>query len=242
MRHRRRGRKLGRNPNHQRALLRSLASELILTERDSDHVLFDKELNKNAPAPPRVQGRITTTLAKAKEVRPLVERCITIACKAQAPLEQAAKLESKGDYRSDEWKSWRKSDKYNEWNSAVAPAVAARRRLIQMLGNKEAVEILLDEIAPRFVDRPGGYTRIVRIAKPRLGDAGVQAILEFVGVRDRAARKAERPTFDDADQAAETEEPQASEAETEEVSAADTSNETAKSETTEKPGDEESKS
>lgn len=219
MRHRRRGRKLGRNPSHQRALLRSLASELILTERDPDHVLFDKGLNNNAPAPPRVQGRITTTLAKAKEVRPLVERCITIACKAQAPLEAAAQLESKGDYRSDEWKSWRKSDKYNQWNSAVAPAVTARRRLIQMLGNKEAVEILLDEIAPRFVDRPGGYTRIVRIAKPRLGDAGVQAIIEFVGVRDRAAKKAERPTFDDSDETTENEETPVSESTAEEASA-----------------------
>ncbi len=77
------------------------------------------------------------------------------------------------------------------------PRVAARRRLIQLLGNKEAVEILIDDIAPRFVDRPGGYTRIVQLAQPRLGDAGTQAILEFVGVRDRAVQKAERPTFDD---------------------------------------------
>src|SRR5690606_15961367 len=65
MRHRRTGRKLGRNPKHQRALLRSLASELILTERDPEHPLFDKTLSRNAPSPPRVRGRITTTLAKA---------------------------------------------------------------------------------------------------------------------------------------------------------------------------------
>ena len=64
MRHRRRGRKLGRNPNHQRALLRNLASALILTERDA-------ELDVN---PPKVKGRIVTTLSKAKEVRPLLER------------------------------------------------------------------------------------------------------------------------------------------------------------------------
>lgn len=197
MRHRRRGRKLGRNPKHQRALLRSLASELILTERDPEHVLFDKELSRNAPAPPRVQGRIVTTLAKAKEVRPLVERCVTIAKKSLEPIEKASKLESSDERRSAGWNDWRKSPRYKEWNAAIAPALAARRRLIQMLGNKEAVELLIDEIAPRFVDRPGGYTRVVRIAKPRLGDAGTQAIIEFVGVRDRVVKKAERPTFDD---------------------------------------------
>lgn len=199
MRHRRRGRKLGRNPKHQRALLRSLASELILTERESDHLLFDKELNPNAPSPPRVKGRITTTLAKAKEVRPFIERCITIAKKAQEPLDAAAKLESKAERRTSEWNSWRKSDKYQEWNATMAPAVAARRRLVTLLGNEEAVELLLEEIAPRFVDRPGGYTRVVELAHPRLGDAGRQAIIEFVGVRDRAVQKAERPSFDTED-------------------------------------------
>lgn len=196
MRHRRTGRKLGRNPKHQRALLRSLASELILTERDPEHPLFDKTLSRNAPSPPKVRGRITTTLAKAKEVRPFIERCVTIAIKAQAPLEAAAALETQADYRSDAWKTWRTSEKYSQWNAAMAPAVTMRRRLIQLLGNKEAVEILIDEIAPRFMDRPGGYTRIVHLAKPRLGDAGPQAIIEFVGIRDRSAPKAQRPTFD----------------------------------------------
>ncbi|MGI9455048.1 MAG: bL17 family ribosomal protein [Aeoliella sp.] len=199
MRHRRRGRKLGRNPNHQRALLRSLASELILTERDPDHVLFDKELSKNAPAPPRVPGRIVTTVAKAKEVRPLVERCVTIAKKALVPLETAERMEPDGGRGGDAWKSWRKGDQYREWNSTMAPALAARRRLIQLLGSKEAAEILIDDIAPRFVDRAGGYTRVVKLAQPRLGDAGPQALLEFVGKRDRKAQKSERPTFDDTD-------------------------------------------
>jgi large subunit ribosomal protein L17 len=64
------------------------------------------------------------------------------------------------------------------------------------LGDKQAVRILFDDIAPRFVDRPGGYTRIVRLAKPRLGDAGTRAILEFVGVRDRVIQRSQRPAFD----------------------------------------------
>jgi large subunit ribosomal protein L17 len=55
---------------------------------------------------------------------------------------------------------------------------------------------LFDEVAPRFTDRPGGYTRILRLAKPRLGDAGERAILEFVGVRDRVVQKSVRPTFE----------------------------------------------
>ena len=52
---------------------------------------------------------------------------------------------------------------------------------LRMLGSKQAVKVLFDEIAPRYADRPGGYTRIMRLAKPRLGDAGIRAILEFVG-------------------------------------------------------------
>src|SRR5688572_12008895 len=72
MRHRRRGRVLGRAPSHRKAMLKNLASALFLTERDAEGE--DNE--------PEVKGRIITTVAKAKEVRPLVEKCITIACKA----------------------------------------------------------------------------------------------------------------------------------------------------------------
>src|SRR5918994_1327908 len=128
MRHRRRGRKLGRNPKHQRALLRSLASAIFLTERDAEY-----DENK-----PKVKGRIITTLPKAKEVRPLVEKCITIARKG----------------------------------------------------------LVAEEAAPRFTDRPGGYTRILKLAKPRLGDAGDRAILEFVGVRDRVVQRSVKPSFE----------------------------------------------
>ena len=56
--------------------------------------------------------------------------------------------------------------------------------------------MLFDTVAPRFTDRPGGYTRILRLAKPRLGDAGTRAILEFVGVRDRVVERSVRPTFE----------------------------------------------
>ena len=58
-----------------------------------------------------------------------------------------------------------------------------------LLGNKQAAKFCFEVVAPRFADRPGGYTRILRLAKPRLGDAGTRAILEFVGVRDRVSKK-----------------------------------------------------
>jgi large subunit ribosomal protein L17 len=188
MRHRRKGRKFGRNPSHQRALLRSLASALFLTERDAE---FD-------PNPPKVKGRIITTVDKAKEVRPLVEKCITIAVKAIAVQDAAKQFGTTAERGSGPWKAWRESDKWNQWNQAVAPAVTARRRCITLLGDKGAVRALFSEVAPRFTDRPGGYTRIVRLAKPRLGDAGTRAILEFVGVRDRVVQRSQKPAFDDA--------------------------------------------
>ena len=79
MRHRRKGRVLGRSPSHQRALLRNLASALFLTERDAAG-------DDNAP---KTKGRIITTIQKAKEVRPLVERCITIAIRSLKHAEAA---------------------------------------------------------------------------------------------------------------------------------------------------------
>jgi large subunit ribosomal protein L17 len=194
MRHKKRGRKLGRNPSHQRALLRNLASALILTERDPE--LFDTK-DPKAPKPPKVPGRIITTLQKAKEVRPLLERCITIARRALPGQQAAEDLEPDADRDSPQWRAWRESPRWQEWNQAMAPAVAARRRALKLLGNKEAVQILFDEIAPRLEDRDGGYTRVLRLAKPRLGDAGTRAILEFVGTHDRVRRKAPRPSFED---------------------------------------------
>ena len=55
-----------------------------------------------------------------------------------------------------------------------------RRRAFSKLRNKEAVEKLFDVLGPRFADRPGGYCRIIKLAKRRLGDGGERAILEFV--------------------------------------------------------------
>jgi large subunit ribosomal protein L17 len=186
MRHRRHGRTLGRAPSHRRALLRNLASALFITERP------DSELDVN---PPKVKGRIITTLAKAKEVRPMVEKCITLAKKGVAAEQAAAEFGTQAERNTAQWKEWRDGPNHSKWSEAMAPAVTARRRLIQILCDKQAVDILFNELAVRFEDRPGGYTRILRLATPRLGDAGPRAILEFVGRNDRVVKRSEKPDF-----------------------------------------------
>ncbi|GHT41116.1 50S ribosomal protein L17 [Planctomycetales bacterium] len=184
MRHLNKGRKLGRNPNHQRALLKNLIISILMTERDA-------ELDANKPKQP---GRIITTLPKAKEVRPLLEKCVTIAKKAQKHIKAASALENKATKGSTEWKQWRTSSAWQEWNKAISPAIAARRQVMKLIGNnKEAVRILFEVVAPRFEERNGGYTRILKLFKPRLGDAGRQVLLEFVGNNDRTKKRSQKP-------------------------------------------------
>ena len=130
MRHRKAGRKLGRDRDHRRALYANLAVALF------DH------------------GRIKTTEAKAKEVRPLAEQMITLG--------------KRGD-------------------------VAAHRQAVAFLRSKPIAHKLFAEIAPRFADRPGGYTRIVKIG-PRSGDAAEMVYLELVDyVPERVAAPAAAP-------------------------------------------------
>ncbi len=189
MRHLRRGRRLNRTSPHRKSLFANLISALLLTERE-----VVEGVDPNAPKTP---GRIITTIEKAKEIRPLLERCITIAKKG---LEAEAKAQEfaapSEDRKSDAWKSWRKSDQWKKWADARSPGVTARRRVLAVVRNKEAVAILFNTVAPRFADRNGGYTRILRLAKPRLGDNGTRALLEFVGKNDRVSKKkAQKPDF-----------------------------------------------
>jgi large subunit ribosomal protein L17 len=186
MRHKRHGRTLGRAPSHRRSLFRNMCTALFLTERETDDL---------DPNPPKVKGRIITTLEKAKEIRPMVEKCITIAKRCRVAEKAAEQFGTEADRNSEAWKTWRKSEKHAQWVAARAPAVTARRRLYQMLQSKQAVKILCNELADRFEDRNGGYTRIMRLAKPRLGDAGTRAILEFVGRNDRVVKKSQKPDF-----------------------------------------------
>lgn len=223
MRHRKKGRILGRSSSHRKAMLRNLACSLILTERDD---IFYEGLmqadGKTTVNPPSRKGRVVTTIHKAKEVRPLVEKCITIAKKALPHEDKAAEFATDAERNTEEWRAWRKSEKWQQWCDARAPVVNARRRAFQILRDDEAVTILFEDIAPRFVDRDGGYTRIMRLAKPRLGDAGTRAILEFVGDNDRVKTKdAPKPAFADDEDDTTTEE-QVSEEEQAEEPAAET--------------------
>ena len=116
MRHAKKGRKLGTDASHTRAMLRSLAAAILINER------------------------IKTTEARAKEVRTLVDRIITWG--------------KRGD-------------------------VHARRLALAELGDQALVKKVFDDIAPRCVDRQGGYTRILKLG-PRKGDAAPIVIIELV--------------------------------------------------------------
>jgi len=103
-------------------------------------------------------GRIRTTLAKAKALRPSIEKIITLAKKAHISEDPAKK-------------------------------VHYRRLAIARLRNKKSVQKLFDELAEDFVNRTGGYTRIYKLAIPRLGDAADMAIVEFVKASDKGYGK-----------------------------------------------------
>jgi large subunit ribosomal protein L17 len=122
MRHQRTGKKLGRDSAHRKALYSNLAGALI------EH------------------GRVRTTVAKAKAVRPIAEQMITLG--------------RRGDLH-------------------------ARRQALAYLRSQDVVHKLFSEVAPRFADRPGGYSRIVKIG-PRQGDSAEMAYLELVDYRPGA--------------------------------------------------------
>lgn len=175
MRHRVRGRKLGRNASHRKAMFRNMACSLIRSVR----------VDEDDPQRAKVPGRIVTTVPKAKELRPYLEKLVTLAKKAIPHLDAAEEYETSAERNSNEWKEWRNSEQWNKWNQATAPALALRRKAFSILRDNEVVDILFNELAERFESRPGGYTRIVKLAKPRLGDAGAQAFIEFVGDPER---------------------------------------------------------
>lgn len=187
MRHLVAGRKLGRNASHRKAMFRNMAVSLIKTCR----------ILEGEPGQPKVAGRIVTTVPKAKELRPMIEKLVTLARKARKISQEAAQFQTDAERGSDGWKAWRDSDKGKNWVIATAPALTMRRRAFADLRDDSAVEILFDDLAARFQDRTGGYTRVVRLARVRLGDAGEQALIEFVGTNDRVkSRKRKAPVVE----------------------------------------------
>jgi len=187
MRHRVAGRKLGRNASHRKAMFRNMATSLIRTVR-----IVEGEVGQ-----PKVAGRIITTVPKAKELRPIVEKLITMARKALKISQAAAQYGSKAERGTQAWNDWRKSEQGRSWVNANAAALALRRRAFSELRDDLAVDILFSDLAARFASRDGGYTRIVRLAAVRLGDAGQQALIEFCGERDRVkSRKRSAPAVE----------------------------------------------
>ncbi|MBI1345060.1 50S ribosomal protein L17 [bacterium] len=193
MRHRKRGRYLNRNASHRHAMFRNMATSLICS----------LDAPEDAPNKPKVPGRIITTVEKAKELRPIVEKLITMAKKALPHEEAAEQFATSAARNTTEWEEWQKSDRHQQWVKAKAPAITLRRRAFAALRDKDAVRILFSQLGPKYRDRAGGYTRIVRLAEVRLGDAGRKAIIEFVGDRDRLkARRRQAPVVKDAPEAA----------------------------------------
>ena len=188
MRHRMRGRKLGRNASHRKAMFKNMAASLIKSVRP----------DPDDPDAPKVSGRIVTTTPKAKELRPFVEKLVTLGKKAAPHAAAAEEFAFTGNAKgsdgkpSAEYAEWRRSDRWQQWSAARAPYVALRRRAFSRLRDEEAVDILFEELAQRYADRPGGYTRVVRLAARRLGDGGEQALIEFVGETDRRTRSGRR--------------------------------------------------
>jgi large subunit ribosomal protein L17 len=110
-------------------------------------------------------NRIETTVPKAKEARRLAERLITFARRGNAAA-ASGKAERK---------------------------LAARREVARTIHDSEVLRKLFDEIAIRFADRPGGYTRIVRLGSPRVGDASPKAILELLAKDEEGRKKKKQP-------------------------------------------------
>jgi len=127
MRHRNAHRKLSRNTSHRRALLRNLVTDFL------DH------------------GRLMTTLPKAKEIRPLAEKMITLG----------------------------KRD-----------SLHARRQVQSYVLREAVAKKLFDTVAPKFADRNGGYSRIIKLGN-RKGDGADMAIIELLG-SELEVKKAER--------------------------------------------------
>jgi large subunit ribosomal protein L17 len=140
MRHKVAGWTLGRNTAHRRSLLRNLATSIILEER------------------------IETTVPKAKAVRPIVEKMITLGKRGN---------------------------------------LAARRQALAYLMTSAAVDKLFDTIGPRFGDRQGGYSRIIR-SGPRKGDGAEKAFIELLGSEKLIDERREKRAEGRAKRAAET--------------------------------------
>ncbi len=141
MRHRVAGYKFSRDAEHRRSDRRNMAISLF------------------------THGQITTTLPKAKAVKPFIEKLITAAKKGDLA---ARRIVSRAIGNPVMVKNDTDTD-------------AKRNKYGELVGGPRVLKKLFNEIAPRYAARPGGYTRIVRLAKHRIGDGTSLCVLQLVG-------------------------------------------------------------
>jgi large subunit ribosomal protein L17 len=164
MRHRKRGRHLNRNAAHRRSLFRNLTRALVTHES------------------------ITTTLPKAKELRPFVEKLITLAKKAHVVVAEAA-----GKDEAEQKKAKLRALHYRRLAMAALGPVHGTaiwtkdEEVVEdplNTSTKKSADTVLKklfrELGPRYADRPGGYTRVMKQHYRRLGDAGSTAVVELL--------------------------------------------------------------
>ncbi len=153
MRHLVAGKKLSRDKDHRKALRRNLSAAII------------------------IHGRIKTTLAKAKFVKPFIEKLITIAKKGDLHARRLALSYLPDRFIVDE----------NETD-------VKRNKSLKVVKAPKLIAKLFNEIAPKYADRPGGYTRIIHLADRRLGDASQLVYLELVKPEDNRGKLKLKPT------------------------------------------------
>ena len=170
MRHRKAGFKLGRTSAHREAMLRNLAASLF------EH------------------GQVTTTVPKAKAVQPFVERIVTKAKKGDLHSRRRVIAMLGGDRRAFAWSHVPKGatdeqresiEEQREFTEGFFDipdeSEIERNRYGEVRKAPKLVRHIFENVAPRFDDRPGGYTRIVRLGRHRLGDAAELCVIQFVG-------------------------------------------------------------
>ena len=173
MRHRKAGYKLGRTTAHRTATLRNLAAGLF------EH------------------GQITTTVPRAKAVQPFVEKIITLAKRGDLHSRRLVIAKMGWNRTAFEWlllppnpteseKKGRQNriDRASEFFNIPDEDQVRRNRYGELTKAPKLVSHIFDNVAPRYADRPGGYTRIIKLDKSRLGDGGDLCVLQLVGAEE----------------------------------------------------------
>jgi large subunit ribosomal protein L17 len=166
MRHLKAHRKLGRTTEHRISMLRNMATSLINAEKE----------------------HIVTTVPKAKELRPFVEKAITLAKKAQALSGDEANVKEVHLRRQAARFFHAGNSTFKEAASRFRGKKGEAKEPIERTAGVKAVKRLFDELGVRYKDRSGGYTRIIKLGR-RQGDNAEMAVIELVdNPREMAAK------------------------------------------------------